>query len=289
MTLNPLMCALMDRIPLVPINGFPKIVSSGHRRSILIKTNTHKGRCFSLKGVGWVHGPPWAFVSPKDDQLFFGLMDRASADREIKVSEWFEQAEIHSTRVRYYIPLNEYELSLVGLKPDVKFKNGTMVDPVVLVTESLAAFRVNDYAPQSHKEWLEEFKYLNTIKDKRDDTLIFHLNVFAAKLAKSIDTYQFLGAANDTLSADNVTVAGEITDYEWIYVPGIPLPDGSTDIMLKKRQLKEAFYYVDILLSLADGLSINISIREISEIGLKIIAESKTGFADGLRQLVRAS
>lgn len=287
--MNPLMVALLDRIPLVPIDGFPKIISSGHRRSVLLKTDTHPGRCFSLKGAGWVHGPPWAFASPKDAQLYFGLMDRVSGEREMKVSKWFEQNAIHSTRVRFLFPLNKYELSLIGLKPDVKFKNGTRVNPVVLITESQAAYRVDDYNPRSHEEWLKEFSQSNAGSGNSEEGLLSCLNEFAGKLAKSINTYQFLGASNDTLSPDNVTVAGEITDYEWIYVPGIPLPDGSTDIMLYERQLKEAIYYVDILLSLAEGLCMNLSIREISEIGLKFIQESNTGFAEGLRQLIKSN
>jgi len=69
-------------------------------------------------------------------------------------------------------------------------------------------------------------------------------------------------------------------------VPGVPLPDGWTDSMLFERQMKEAFYYVDVILSLCEGLSTSLSIIEVAKLARQAIPDSDTGFSRGIDNLL---
>ena len=282
---HPFLDTILRRLELVPVNGYPKVISTFHRRSIAVKTQEFEDKLFILKGIGWSHGPPWTFLSPKDDQLYFGLMDKNSAIRELRISNWFFNAGIHSTRVLKYEILTANELFLFGLNQKTLFKNGREVSPVVLVTESLSAFRVNDFTPRNHKDWLQEFLTHNKPTELDTQDIRNFIRNFAKKLVVNIEKYQSLGGVNDTLSADNVTIAGEITDFEWIYVPGIPLPDGWTDKYLFERQEKEAIYYIDIMLALCEGLSVDITIGELASIGCEKLQNNAIGFSKCLMRI----
>lgn len=284
--MNPLLGPLLDRLGLGPGDGFPRIVSTYHRRSVVIKHREPSDTFLSLKGVGWVHGPPWTCPSPKDDELYFGLMDCSAALRELAVSRWFEGNNVPSSRVRALHKLTPSELALLGVYSPPVFRSGRLVDPVVLVTEVKAMHRVCDYVPRNHGHWLAEFKRFNCDRSGKNLSIDHGLKVFAQHLAESINYYQSLGAVNDSLSPDNVTIAGEVTDYEWIYVPGVPLPDGWTDSMILERQMKEAFYYVDVILSLCEGLSTSLSIIEVANLARQVIPDSDTGFSRGIDNLL---
>jgi hypothetical protein len=65
-------------------------------------------------------------------------------------------------------------------------------------------------------------------------------------LGRTIGVYHRHDCVNDTLEASNVTLMGEITDFEWFSVPGVPLPDGTEPDMLVERQQKELLYAAEI-------------------------------------------
>lgn len=281
----PFLETILKRLEMVPLNGYPKVISTFHRRSIAVKTKECGDKFFILKGIGWSHGPPWTFLSPKDDQLYFGLMDENSAVRELSVSNWFYEAGIHSTRVLKYEILTEAELAMLDLNQKTTFKNGSEVSPVVLVTQSLSAFRVNDFTPRNHEGWLNDFYHYNKPSVFSTQDIRSFIRTFAEKLVSNIERYQALGGVNDTLSSDNVTLAAEITDFEWVYVPGIPLPDGCTDQCLFERQEKEALYYIDIMLALCEGLSVDITIKELASIGCESLKSDTIGFSKCLMRI----
>ena len=263
---GPLVASLVARLSLA---GSPVRISSNHRRSIAL-LKSQGGVATVVKGIGWVHGPPWVYVSPKDLQLCFGLLDWISGNREAKVSNWFESNGLFATRVRFCKLLDPDELSLLGLRAPPRFKDGSLVNPCVLVSDAISALRVDDYVPSRHELWKSEFFRLNTPSGEVGLDPISAAREFAKKIARNIESYQRLGVVNDSLSPDNVTLAGEVTDFEWVYVPGIPLPDGSTDSFLDDRQRKEAVYFIDIMVALCEGLGIAVPIETLASWGLEV-------------------
>jgi hypothetical protein len=223
-----------------------------------------------MKGVGWVHGPPWVLPSPKDAELVFGLLDGNSASRELLISERLREIGVHATNACHAVPLNEELLRLIGITPDIAFLNGRAVNPVALVVESLSPYRVSDIGPRQIRNWRTEFAKWFCVGESSitENAKLKSIGAFATLLAASIQKIHDAGGVNDTLSADNVTIAGEITDFEWLYVPPIALPDGSTDEMLGARQRKEAIYFVDVLLVLAEGLECDLTISQAAQMGL---------------------
>lgn len=240
-------------------------VSVAHRRALSAAIGD--GTWLSLKGIGWAHGPPWVVCSPKDAELCFGLLDGQSALREVEVSRWLRDRDCDVTHCLEAISLSEEDVALIGVRELPRFRNGRKIEPAVLLTQCRSALRVSDWTPRRLAQWqaeLEQFFGAATVASDRKALVA----AFARHLAGTIRCYHALGAVNDTLAADNVTIAGEITDFEWFYVPGIPLPDGSTDADLSDRQAKEAIYLIDVLLSLCEGLALDVPIDELAAIAL---------------------
>lgn len=240
-------------------------VSVHHRRALAVQVG--RLNWLSIKGVGWVHGPPWAVLSPKDQELCFGVMDGYSALREVQVSYWLRGHNCDVTNCLDVVPLSVEDLAIIGVQEYAKFRNGRLIEPVALVTQCRSALRVSDWTPRLLMQWQRELESFFGAEqtDNGKHAIVF---AFARHLARTIRQYHALGAVNDTLAPDNVTIAGEITDFEWFYVPGIPLPDGTTAINLSERQAKEAIYLIDILLSLTEGLSLDISISDLAAAAL---------------------
>ena len=230
-------------------------------------------------------GPPRAFISPKDAELFFGLFDGVSGYREMAVSRWLLEAGCDVTRCIACVPLTPSELETLGIFGFPVFKDGRPIEPVVLVTRSKSPLRVCDFTPARLTEWRNTLdRFFGRGKGEVSSDPLRVVRAFARHLASTIICYQALGAVNDTLAPDNVTAAGEITDFEWIFVPGIPLPDGTTDVLLDDRQRKEAFYFIDVMIALCEGLEVQVP-RTLSQFGLES-RDSPTGVKCGFyRQL----
>lgn len=201
-----------------------------------------------IKGVGWTYGGPGTLVSPKDDELFFGLCDEVSAEREYLVSQWMQENEIRATPVLGYARIDIENLQ----KP--AFRNGKAVNPVLLYTRVISPFRVMDLA------------YLSDLQKSRAIALTaltcgwsekHFLYDFFEVLVDNVAMFQSLGGCNDTLDFNNVTLAAEITDFEWVSVPGIPLSWGDGTCDLEVRRQKEVIYLYEIGIQLASFLAIH--------------------------------
>jgi hypothetical protein len=264
----------------------PSAISVQHRRALAVQTDQYTW--LSIKGIGWVHGPPWAVLSPKDAELCFGIMDAESARREVQVSNWLLERKCDVTSCLEAVLLSEADLALIGIHEVPTFRNGRLIEPAVLFTQCRSALRVSDWTPRRFEQWQRELEHFfgssQAVNDKKSLVI-----AFARHLSRTIRQYHALGAVNDTLAADNVTIAGEITDFEWFYVPNIPLPDGTTDTRLFERQAKEAIYLIDVLLSLTEGLSLDMPIAELAAAALPQynVEEDATPFDRQLLELCR--
>lgn len=217
-----------------------------HGRTRTARTQEHGW--VSIKGGGWTWGEVPVLVSRKDAQLVFGLYGAADADRETRVSGWLSDRGLHATRVLGWAPLTTLPgptgtIDVSG----VRYSDGTALQPVLLATQSRIPLRVADLgflSAHARVLWRER-----TCRVMGWRTRTF-TGEFAATLGESLALLHRLGGTNDTLTWDNITLAAEWTDFEWFYVPGHPLPDGTTDERLGERQWKscvDAFEVVDRL------------------------------------------
>lgn len=261
MTAIALADQILQRIGRSGISATLSTVSVEHRRALSAAVGD--GTWLSIKGIGWAHGPPWVVLSPKDANLCFGLLDGQSARREVEVSRWLRDRNCDVTHCLNAISLSEGDLALIGVRELPRFRDGRKIDPAVLLTQCRSALRVSDWTPRRLLQWQAELEQFFGAEASTSDRKA-QVDAFARHLAGTIRRYHALGAVNDTLAADNVTIAGEITDFEWFFVPEIPLLDGSTDAGLSGRQAKEAIYLIDVLLSLCEGLSLDVPIAELA-------------------------
>lgn len=250
-----------------------------HKRAVFC--GLADGRTVGFKGVGWTLGPPYSYVSSKDSQLWFGLMDHDSANREVRVSNELTRLKLSCAEVLGFEHLTPHELLALEAPPEPKFSNGTSVRPSVLATAYRSWIRVSDCFGPFLQPWLKELYRLHPGKDHRE----IYEN-FAVSLAESIVAYQSSGAVNDTLGPENLTLAGELTDYEWFFFPGIPLPDQETDTQLFLRQEKEFIYFVETLQLLAFNLSLEFRIRDLKEILDLSLTGEHCGFTKAAREVL---
>lgn len=208
----------------------------------------------SFKGGGWTWGEkPW-LVSRKEPQMIFGIFGRAEADRELAVSRWLHDRSEDATDVLGWVSAAEVgvfspQMNLDGLR----FGDGSAVDPVILAVRSRIPVRVADLAflrGASRSRWYERTCRARGWSAERFDA------DFAQRLGEALARLHLLGGTNDTLTWDNITLAAEWIDFEWLFVPGHPLPDGTTDQRLAERQWKscvDAFEVVDKLSAMLGG------------------------------------
>jgi len=208
-------------------------LSLNHGRSCIAY---FKGDFYSLKGTGWNIGSIAIHTSPKDPRLVFGLMGSIEAEREYSVSIQLQKAGMLHGQVVAYCSIEDQALKAYC------FKDGTPVRPAILYTKVKCPLRIKDLA------WIDT--------SERCDLLchLFPFNLslesaykgFVRQLMSSVLLLHDHGGVNDSLHYDNVTLACEIVDLEWLYYPGIKLPDGSTNINLIERQQKEILYVMEI-------------------------------------------
>ena len=194
-----------------------------------------------IKGIGWTLGGPLVLLSEKDDELCFGLYDKESALREVAVSEYIEDLNIPATRVIGYAQIKDQRLK------KAKFSSGKPIFPCLLYTQTLFPLRVNDliyFSFKQKKEIVSQVCMVLGIESKK------YFEWFCIRLGETVGMLHEAGGCNDTLDWSNLTLAGEITDFEWIYVPGIPLPWGNGQIRLFERRKKEIIYAFEICMKL---------------------------------------
>jgi hypothetical protein len=89
---------------------------------------------------------------------------------------------------------------------------------------------------------------------------------FLGVLTEAVDRLHEGQGVFDGLFYDNVTLAGEIVDFEWLYVSGIALPDGSTDEMIVERQQKAGVYLTEIGYQMCGFLGLPLSVGALASI-----------------------
>ena len=87
---------------------------------------------------------------------------------------------------------------------------------------------------------------------------------FVESMSHSIIQLHSIGGTCDSLTYDNVTLAGELVDFGG-YSFGIPTPDGNADILIEERQKKAAIYICEIGFYLANFLDLQITISHLAE------------------------
>jgi hypothetical protein len=221
----------------------PRVISPLHGRSAWLR-HPEIGHV-AIKGLGWTLGPVARFPSPKDSQLYFGLYALRDGHREWEVSEFLASNQVRATRV---LGLASYPCDS---KNAPRFLDGSLIEPCLLYSHSISPWRVADLT------WLtptERYLVVNEVAEKcgwRPDTFI---EDFCLRLASSMAHYHRLGCINDSLSYDNLTLAAEITDFEWVTTPAQKLPDGSQYEDADTRLRKEAIYAYEIGCQLAHAL-----------------------------------
>jgi len=242
-----------DVFPLTPLHGRVACFYSEFTGWVLIK------------GVGWTYGGPRVLNSPKDAELCFGLYDKKSAEREQLVSNWLLQQEIWATRVLGYAKIDDPDLNKIS------FKNGSKINPVLLYTRVKHPLRIMDLAYFNDHE--RELIIQDTSEKYGWSQQNFVLE-FLRILALNVALFHSKGGCNDTLEIGNVTLAAEITDFEWVSVPGVPLLWGDGTQHLNVRKQKEILYLYEIAIQLSGLLHTITSHGEIMDV-LKSAYEDK--------------
>lgn len=241
-------------------NGIARSLKSGaeiqlgfnHGRALAFLDSN--GNACIAKGIGWSLGNyfPIALRSRKEVSTVFGLLGERDAKREVVVSQWLREQDMTCTEVIGF----DYVQGFCGVEDSTELleqATETMTQiPVVLYTRMLTLYRVADLPLLTLEKRQQE---LSRIADANG----FHgqpWEWFSDRLATQVALLHKLGGVNDTLEWSNVTAAAEVTDFEWITVPGIPLQyhDGTpiNDMeRLPERQWKEVIYGAEVCLRFA--------------------------------------
>ncbi|WP_419804761.1 hypothetical protein [Terriglobus sp.] len=124
--------------------------------------------------------------------------------------------------------------------------------PVLLYTSHIMPVRVADLGFYTSEERARTIALTCQLRGWSKEA---YLSEFAYVLGKTVAALHDRGGVNDSLEQSNVTLAGEVTDFEWMFVPGINTPDGMSDQHLDERQAKEILYGIEIISLLCAYLS----------------------------------
>lgn len=228
-----------------PLDGQPIIISPMHGRVGVVRDD--RLGYVSIKGLGWTRGPLGPVKSPKDAQLYFGLYSEKDALREWNVSRFLHSRGVGATRVLGYA-----RNTADAVARHQAFADGSRVEPCLLYTQAISPYRVADLP------WFDEANRSRVIQEvaviRRWHAENF-VERFCVQMVRTMADYHRLGCVNDSLSADNITLAAEITDFEWFTTPEHKLPDGSQFEDLRERRRKEAIYAYEIACLLCDALN----------------------------------
>ena len=188
-----------------------------------------------------------ALRSLKETSTVFGLLGERDATREVEVCTFLRNTCMECTQVLGM----DFVQGFVGYENSQQLVEQATASltqrPVVLYTRMLTRYRVADLPLLPEKERRIE---LDRIADRygyagRPEQW------FAKRLASQVALLHKMGGVNDTLEWSNVTAAAEVTDFEWVTVPSIPLyyHDGrpvDDQVHLPERQWKEVIYGVEV-------------------------------------------
>lgn len=225
------------------------VPSVKHRRAVSVKKND--GSYISLKGVGWVHGPPYYKMSPTYKTLWYGLMDLESAKKEVQISHELRRVGVDATHVLGYSELTVEDFAALGVDELPTYHDNQYITPVVLATRVRGLYRIRDCTPHTKKNWLElilkEF-------DPTRGSVVCAAEKLISKIISNIDKYQSYGYVNETLSSDNITIFGEITDFERIVCLQ---KDGYTNSDAIGRQKIEAAFFLEVVCHILENCHIS--------------------------------
>ena len=229
----------------------PQVISPLHGRSAWIMDK--KWGPVSIKGIGWTIGNICQLPSPKDKRMIFGIYGREDAEREWQVSQYLRSNDIRATRVLGYTDNFDTQETL-------NYLDGSPVQATLLYTQSISPWRVADLIWMTDNEKNIAFSEIIKTCFWNIEDFIFH---FISTLSNNMAKYHSLGCINDSLSADNVTLAAEVTDFEWFGTPIHPLPDGTLFENEFKRRCKEIIYAYEISCILCHALNKEEEIKNI--------------------------
>ena len=133
-------------------------ISPFHGRAVAIKADHYKW--INVKGGGWNYNGPQIYVSVKDEELIFGLYPLSSAVREFEVSRSIEKVSDRFPKVLYYKRISDFALPpKYDFLKNIKFSNGTKVNPCILYTQLKCPFRVADlmYLTEDEKSFVVKY------------------------------------------------------------------------------------------------------------------------------------
>lgn len=224
------------------------VISPVHGRSIAVKVDKYKW--ILVKGGGWNYTGPLVYTSKKDKELVFGLYPLVSAEREIAVSREIEKISNNFPKVLYYKKFSDYDLNeKFDFLKKLYFKNGNLVNPCLLYTMVKSPYRVADLAYLTAEEKNEVISSCCEYWGISKTEFIYK---FIDELSKNVSILHKNKFINDTLDYSNVTLLGEIVDYEWVTAPNIELLDGTMGLELTDaRREKEIIYGVEVCIQLS--------------------------------------
>lgn len=221
-------------------------------------TTIYEGKTITLKGVGWTFGGPKYFLSPTLEELYYGLLPEIYAKKEMKISKALEKENILAGRVIGYGLLgNDFAEITVQ---DELFK------PSILYTQMSSPYRIADlmYFDLMQRQSLFRNEYVRCNPDLENSSLESIFWDFLETLSKTNHTLINLGGINDSLFWDNVTLAGEVVDFEYIFLPGLGVNDSIGHIRLQDRQKQSFIWLFELLFKMVHALQLKISFSEIA-------------------------
>ncbi|MDR3058718.1 MAG: hypothetical protein LBU84_11335 [Prevotella sp.] len=250
-------------------------ISLKHGRSIAIQKDAFEW--ILIKGGGWTWGGPLVYRSVKDEQLVFGLYSTQDAIREIAVSRKLEEISDNFPKVLYYKSFKDYMLpDEFDFLHNTVYSDNTPVNPCLLYTQVKSPLRIADLQFLNDNEKQEVLTFYSSYFKSPQAQFV---EIFAEKLGEHIGLMHMNNFINDSLDNDNITLAAEITDYEWVTAPGIPFPDGSYgDIIPNERKEKEILYALEAVLFLSSILRFKIGFYEIFECLIQGYRKSNASF-----------
>lgn len=215
-----------------PIAGQPRIISPLHGRSEVVRAE--RVGFVSIKGLGWTRGPCQPSVHQRMPNYTLGSFQ----NRTPCGNGFLHERHIGATRVLGYAR-NTSSVLTSGLA----FFDGSPIHPCLLYTQSILPYRVADLP------WLSDAERTVAIEEVasyRQWPVGSFTEMFCKQMLQAMADYHRHGCINDTLSADNITLAAEITDFEWFTTPEHKLPDGSQYEECAERRKKEIIYAYEI-------------------------------------------
>lgn len=217
-----------------------------------MKINNHMFNYLFIKGTGWTKQFNTFLLDSRDIPYMIGLLEEKDAIREWDISNYYLKYNFWTGIVLSVIKL-EYVLDINGklIKSDlITDLKGNKFNPHLIYFATRSKYRVCDLAFLSdiHKNnELEKVKIFFNVKSD-----IEYLKKFIEKLAFNVAYHHKLQGVNDSLSSHNVTLLGEIIDFEIIYSKEVPFDKKRWNLNLFKRQNREIFYALDLVTELIE-------------------------------------